>query len=70
LRKLYNTVATALFNDLQEDPSNNTHHINDLLESYPKCEHKRLGLVEDGPVESVVVREKGAQQPLLLGSSS
>jgi hypothetical protein len=49
--------------------SKTTHHINYLLESNSKREHEGGRLVEDGPVQGVVVGEKGAQQPLLLGSS-
>ena len=42
------------------------HHIDDLLQGYPKGEHESLWLVEYGPVEGVVVGEEGAQQTLLL----
>ena len=43
-----------------------THHIYDLLESDPECQHQGLRLVEDGSVLPLVIIEEMLEQHLLV----
>lgn len=43
-----------------------TYDVYDLLQCEPEAEDERLGLVEHGPLQGVVVGKKVRQQPTLM----
>lgn len=51
------------------DKAGKTYHVNDLLQSYAESEKQRLGLVDNGSFQQVVVAHQVIQQLFLVVSA-